>query len=252
MRSVSHPDVYAVGDAAFAHSAVGTPLRMSCASGVPMAWQAADSIVARLTGGKLPHTPLTLREPVHLPGPQGRAHPVRHRRRPRAVLRPGWSADGPVQGAHLRRCRVGGRPPGPVPGAPASHVTTAAAAHGHPVDADAGVEPPAPNSSLRAELVGCNRRVRPGATSSAGRSDHAEGRSRSRQDRADVGQEAGGLGAVDQAVVERHGSASSRCAARSGPGTPTAGAGSPPSPGSPPARAPGSACRCRRRTPRCW
>lgn len=59
MRSVSHPDVYAVGDAALGHTTVGTPLRMSCASGVPMAWQAADSIVARMTGGKLPHTPLT-------------------------------------------------------------------------------------------------------------------------------------------------------------------------------------------------
>jgi hypothetical protein len=30
------------------------PLRMSCASGTPMAWQAADVIAARLTGGKLP------------------------------------------------------------------------------------------------------------------------------------------------------------------------------------------------------
>lgn len=58
MRSVSHPDVYAVGDAALADGPLGTPLRMSCASGVPMAWQAADSIAARLTGGKLPSTPL--------------------------------------------------------------------------------------------------------------------------------------------------------------------------------------------------
>jgi hypothetical protein len=31
---------------------------MSCASGMPMAWQAADSIAARLTGTKLPSTPL--------------------------------------------------------------------------------------------------------------------------------------------------------------------------------------------------
>lgn len=31
---------------------------MSCASGTPMAWQAADSIAARLTGGKLPNAPL--------------------------------------------------------------------------------------------------------------------------------------------------------------------------------------------------
>ncbi|MEU9231148.1 NAD(P)/FAD-dependent oxidoreductase [Streptomyces subrutilus] len=50
MRSVSHPDVYAVGDAAMATGPGDKPLRMSCASGVPMAWQAADAIAARLTG----------------------------------------------------------------------------------------------------------------------------------------------------------------------------------------------------------
>ncbi|MFI2476760.1 NAD(P)/FAD-dependent oxidoreductase [Nocardia xishanensis] len=54
MRSVSHPDVYAVGDAALAPGANGDPLRMSCASGVPTAYQAADVIAARLTGRKLP------------------------------------------------------------------------------------------------------------------------------------------------------------------------------------------------------
>ncbi|MBL0886442.1 NAD(P)/FAD-dependent oxidoreductase [Myceligenerans indicum] len=58
MRSVSHPDVYAVGDAALADGPRGNPLRMSCASAIPMAWQAADSIAARLTGGKLPSTSL--------------------------------------------------------------------------------------------------------------------------------------------------------------------------------------------------
>ncbi|MEU0337226.1 FAD-dependent oxidoreductase [Streptomyces sp. NPDC006193] len=58
MRSVSHPDVYAIGDAASATGAGGKPLRMSCASGVPTAWQAADAIAARLTGGKLPKVPL--------------------------------------------------------------------------------------------------------------------------------------------------------------------------------------------------
>lgn len=31
---------------------------MSCASGVPMAWQAADAITARLTGAKTPHIPI--------------------------------------------------------------------------------------------------------------------------------------------------------------------------------------------------
>ncbi|WP_175412732.1 NAD(P)/FAD-dependent oxidoreductase [Streptomyces sp. TRM64462] len=55
MRSVSHRDVYAVGDAAMAIGPGGRPLRMSCASGVPMAWQAADAIAARLAGTKVPH-----------------------------------------------------------------------------------------------------------------------------------------------------------------------------------------------------
>ncbi|MEH0928420.1 NAD(P)/FAD-dependent oxidoreductase [Micromonospora sp. CPCC 205558] len=59
MRSVSHPDVYAVGDAAVAEGPGGKPLRMSCASGIPMAWQAADAIAARLTGQtKFPKAPL--------------------------------------------------------------------------------------------------------------------------------------------------------------------------------------------------
>ncbi|MEU8220435.1 FAD-dependent oxidoreductase [Micromonospora taraxaci] len=59
MRSVSHPEVYAVGDAAIAEGPGGKPLRMSCASGVPMAWQAADAIAARLTGrAKFPKAPL--------------------------------------------------------------------------------------------------------------------------------------------------------------------------------------------------
>ncbi|MFD3982959.1 NAD(P)/FAD-dependent oxidoreductase [Streptomyces griseus] len=56
MRSTSHPDVYAIGDAALVAGPGGKPLRMSCASGVPTAWQAADAIAARLTGGKLPTT----------------------------------------------------------------------------------------------------------------------------------------------------------------------------------------------------
>ncbi|SFJ62702.1 NADH dehydrogenase, FAD-containing subunit [Amycolatopsis sacchari] len=54
MRSVSHPDVYAVGDAALAPGASGSPLRMSCASGVPAAHHAADVIAARLTGRPVP------------------------------------------------------------------------------------------------------------------------------------------------------------------------------------------------------
>ncbi|MET8771192.1 FAD-dependent oxidoreductase [Streptomyces sp. NPDC004658] len=58
MRSVSHPDVYAVGDAALAMGPGDKPLRMSCASGVPAAWQAADAIAARLTGREVPKVPV--------------------------------------------------------------------------------------------------------------------------------------------------------------------------------------------------
>ncbi|MFF3849122.1 NAD(P)/FAD-dependent oxidoreductase [Streptomyces sp. NPDC002328] len=56
MRSVSHPDVYAIGDAAMAMGPGDKPLRMACASGVPAAWQAADAIAARLVGRKVPST----------------------------------------------------------------------------------------------------------------------------------------------------------------------------------------------------
>ena len=58
MRSVSHPDVYVIGDAALAMGPGDKPLRMSCASGVPTAWQAADAIAAGLTGTKVPTVPV--------------------------------------------------------------------------------------------------------------------------------------------------------------------------------------------------
>ncbi|MEU3206467.1 FAD-dependent oxidoreductase [Streptomyces cyaneofuscatus] len=58
MRSLSHPDVYAIGDAALVMGPNDKPLRMSCASGVPTAWQAADSIASRLTGRKPTTVPL--------------------------------------------------------------------------------------------------------------------------------------------------------------------------------------------------
>ncbi|RRS01643.1 NAD(P)/FAD-dependent oxidoreductase [Glycomyces terrestris] len=58
MASVSHPDVFAVGDAGYAIGDAGKPLRMSCASGIPMAQVAADAITARLTGAKAGRAPL--------------------------------------------------------------------------------------------------------------------------------------------------------------------------------------------------
>ncbi|MCX4653773.1 FAD-dependent oxidoreductase [Streptomyces microflavus] len=58
MRSLSHQDVYAIGDAARVMGPGDKPLRMSCASGVPTAWQTADSIASRLTGTKPTTVPL--------------------------------------------------------------------------------------------------------------------------------------------------------------------------------------------------
>ncbi|MFV2196363.1 NAD(P)/FAD-dependent oxidoreductase [Nocardiopsis sp. LOL_012] len=49
-RSVSHPDVYVIGDAAHADDAWGRPLRMSCAMGLPMAVAAADALTDRIEG----------------------------------------------------------------------------------------------------------------------------------------------------------------------------------------------------------
>lgn len=54
MRSVSHPDVYAIGDCAHAIGDNGLPLPMSCASAGFTTSQATGAIVARLTGGEIP------------------------------------------------------------------------------------------------------------------------------------------------------------------------------------------------------
>ncbi|MEU0852696.1 FAD-dependent oxidoreductase [Streptomyces flaveolus] len=54
MRSVSHPDVYAAGDCAYAIGENGRPLPMSCASAGCTNMQATAAIIARLTGGEVP------------------------------------------------------------------------------------------------------------------------------------------------------------------------------------------------------
>ncbi|MFH8974304.1 NAD(P)/FAD-dependent oxidoreductase [Streptomyces sp. NPDC017890] len=54
MRSVSHPDVYAAGDCAYAIGDNGRPLPMSCASAGLTNMQATAAIIARLTGGEVP------------------------------------------------------------------------------------------------------------------------------------------------------------------------------------------------------
>lgn len=54
MRSVSHPDVYAAGDCAYAIGENGRPLPMSCASAGLTNMQATAAIIARLTGREVP------------------------------------------------------------------------------------------------------------------------------------------------------------------------------------------------------
>lgn len=58
MRSVSHPDVYAAGDSAYAIGENGRPLPMSCASAGLTNMRATAAIIARLTGGEIPATGL--------------------------------------------------------------------------------------------------------------------------------------------------------------------------------------------------
>lgn len=56
MRSVSHPNVYAIGDAVHAIGDNGRPMPMSCGSAGNTSRRAIESLVGRLTGGKVPHT----------------------------------------------------------------------------------------------------------------------------------------------------------------------------------------------------
>ncbi|MFD3485059.1 NAD(P)/FAD-dependent oxidoreductase [Streptomyces sp. NPDC058665] len=58
MRSLSHPDVYAAGDCAYAIGENGRPLPMSCASAGFTNMQATAAIIARLTGDEVPATGL--------------------------------------------------------------------------------------------------------------------------------------------------------------------------------------------------
>ncbi|MCX4643083.1 MULTISPECIES: NAD(P)/FAD-dependent oxidoreductase [unclassified Streptomyces] len=58
MRSVSHPDVYAAGDCAYAIGDNGRPLPMSCGSAGFTNMQATAAIIARLTGSEVPTSAL--------------------------------------------------------------------------------------------------------------------------------------------------------------------------------------------------
>jgi NADH dehydrogenase len=58
MRSVSHPDVYAIGDSVHAIGDNGRPLPMSCGSAGFTGRQAMEAIVGRLTGREIANTRL--------------------------------------------------------------------------------------------------------------------------------------------------------------------------------------------------
>lgn len=50
MRVRSHPDVYAAGDSAAFSDDIGVPIRMACATAIPMGVHAADNVRRRITG----------------------------------------------------------------------------------------------------------------------------------------------------------------------------------------------------------
>lgn len=57
LRSISHPDVYAIGDVAAAAAAGGTPTRMCCQTALPMGSAVARVVAADLRGEHLPAKP---------------------------------------------------------------------------------------------------------------------------------------------------------------------------------------------------
>lgn len=58
MRSLSHPNIYAAGDSAYAIGDNGRPLPMSCATAGYTGMQAMKAIVGHLTGSKVGHVKL--------------------------------------------------------------------------------------------------------------------------------------------------------------------------------------------------
>jgi len=122
MASVSHPDVYAIGDAGYAMGDAGEPLRMSCASGIPMAWQAADTIAANLTGGKHKNAPLAYVQQcislgrkeglIQFVTPDDKAKDASLRGRTAALYKElickgaAWSVANPTVGIPVRRKRI--------------------------------------------------------------------------------------------------------------------------------------------------
>ncbi|MEU6749256.1 FAD-dependent oxidoreductase [Spirillospora sp. NPDC046719] len=131
MRSVSHPDVYAVGDSAHAIGDNGRPLPMSCASAGYTGRQAIEAIVGRLTGQEIANTKLAYgynhislgrRDGIlQLIDGEGRAKPKHIGGRKAARLKAGilttslWATSHPTFGVPRRRHRLAAAP-GPAAG----------------------------------------------------------------------------------------------------------------------------------------
>ncbi|MET9962816.1 FAD-dependent oxidoreductase [Streptomyces sp. NPDC006326] len=126
MRSVSHPNVYAAGDSAYAIGDNGRPLPMSCASAGYTGRQATDAIVGRLTGRKTAHTKLEYvgnhislgrRDGIlQMVDDQGQAKPKYMGGRKAARIKAGivrmslWASEHPTFGLPKRKHRLAAAP----------------------------------------------------------------------------------------------------------------------------------------------
>ncbi|KAB8181853.1 oxidoreductase [Nonomuraea phyllanthi] len=126
MRSVSHPNVYAVGDSVHAIGDNGRPLPMSCASAGYTGRQAIEAIVGRLTGRTIVNTKLIYtynhislgrRDGIlQLIDDEGRAKPKYQGGRQPSRVKAGilkmslWATSHPTYGLPKRRHRLSAAP----------------------------------------------------------------------------------------------------------------------------------------------
>jgi NADH dehydrogenase FAD-containing subunit len=122
MRSVSHPNVYAIGDSAYAMGDNGRPLPMSCASAGYTGRRAIEAIVGRLTGRKIANTKLVYtynhislgrRDAIlQMIDDEGQAKPKHMRGRKPARIKSGilnmslWATSHPTFGVPRRKHRL--------------------------------------------------------------------------------------------------------------------------------------------------
>lgn len=93
LRSVSHPDVYAVGDAAAVRAAWGGPIRMACQAAGPMGAYVARTIARRAAGRTVPAFRFGfLHQPLSLGRRRGLIQFVRADDSPRRIRLTGWVA----------------------------------------------------------------------------------------------------------------------------------------------------------------